>query len=290
MAAAGGATNRARKASGQKGPIARQRLPRGGNRTPGLTPATEALSASTCTGASTDGTFSAATPNAMSPGVGGRRPPQPRSGNRSIASRSTVRRPAVREAGDRGRHRAAVRLRARELDGAARRRRTAAERAAAGGDDRAAGPDPYGPALAMAGGSAPEAVPPTFAELWAAIEAYRIWNESWPKTGRQNEDRMGGRTRIAVRIGPSMIDTVSWFFNAGLDDILHEMLHDARRACAPRVDIVTGEALGISDDGCRLDDQGTLLAFGGRRWDAATTSAEDARHGMLLTGAAAVDD
>ena len=176
-------------------------------------------------------------------------------------------------------------LTARLVDAA--RPRSAPPRAATTGQPD---PTPYGPALAMAGGSAPEAVPPGFAELWAAIEAYRIWNESWPKTGRQNEDRMGGRTRIAVRIGPSAIDTVSWFFNAGVDDILHEMLHNARSACAPRVDIVTGEALGISDDGCRLDDPGTLLAFGGRRWDAATTSAEDGRHGMLLTGAAAVDD
>lgn len=112
----------------------------------------------------------------------------------------------------------------------------AQESAAAGGDEGAAGPDPYGSALAMAGGSASEAVTAGSTELRAVIDAHRIWNESWPKTDRQNEDRMGGRTRIAVRIGPAAIYTVYWFFNAGLDHVLHEMLHNARRACAMRVD------------------------------------------------------
>ena len=60
----------------------------------------------------------------------------------------------------------------------------------------------------------------------------------------------------AARIDPAVIDTVDWFFNG--DGILHEMLHDARRAGATRVDIVrTGEALPISDDERRLGDPDT---------------------------------
>ena len=46
---------------------------------------------------------------------------------------------------------------------------------------------------------------------------------------------------------------------------------------AASVDIVAGDALEISDDACCLDDPDTLLAFGGTRWGAASTSAEDRR-------------
>ena len=122
----------------------------------------------TCTGAPTNGTASAATLNATSPTSGAAGHHNRGRGPRSILSRSTVRRPAVREAGDRRPHRAAVRRRARGFEGAAGRCRTAVPRGGPGRGERrrrrrrqgSRTRPTYGPALTLAGGSAPEAGPP----------------------------------------------------------------------------------------------------------------------------------
>ena len=85
------------------------------------------------------------------------------------------------------------------------------------------------------------------------VEAHRIWDGHWPQRSPER----------------------------GLDDILHEMLHNARSGCAPRVDIV--QAPGIRDDGWLLDDPDSVLAFGGRRWGAARRSADDGNYGRRAT-------
>ena len=81
---------------------------------------------------------------------------------------------------------------------------------------------------------------------------------------------------IRARIEESAIARVSRFFDAGDRQIVNEVLQNARRAGATRVDVrMDDEHVAVTDDGRGIADPQALLAFGGSAWDEATARAED---------------
>lgn len=82
--------------------------------------------------------------------------------------------------------------------------------------------------------------------------------------------------RIRAHIDPTAISKVSRFFDSSTQQIVNEMLQNARRARASTVDIDVGPTrMTITDDGRGIPDPRTLLAFGQSGWDEKTTRNED---------------
>ena len=73
---------------------------------------------------------------------------------------------------------------------------------------------------------------------------------------------------IKASIHQDAINRVSQFFNATTTDILNELLQNARRSGASRVDLTTQEGrITLSDDGHGIKEPSTILAFGQSEWD-----------------------
>lgn len=81
---------------------------------------------------------------------------------------------------------------------------------------------------------------------------------------------------IRAEIHGDAISRVSAFFNASLPQTLDEILQNARRAGATKVDITTtaGGVMTITDDGRGIENPDALLAFGLSDWDTDTDQRE----------------
>ena len=72
---------------------------------------------------------------------------------------------------------------------------------------------------------------------------------------------------ITATIDPAAITRVSRFFDASDRQIIHEMLQNARRAGATRVDVRTGSGrVSMTDNGRGIADPQTLLSLGTSGW------------------------
>ncbi len=85
---------------------------------------------------------------------------------------------------------------------------------------------------------------------------------------------------IRPTVSPEAIEKVTRIFNGSLSDILNELLQNARRAGATRIDIDlsggdTAPLLTISDNGSGISDPATLLSLGQSDWSSPTTQSED---------------
>ena len=81
---------------------------------------------------------------------------------------------------------------------------------------------------------------------------------------------------IQATIHQDAINRVSAFFNASTEDILNELLQNARRSGATTVDISTeGAEISVSDNGDGIGNPETILAFGQSGWDENTTRREN---------------
>ena len=80
---------------------------------------------------------------------------------------------------------------------------------------------------------------------------------------------------IQASIHQDALSRVPSFFNATIREILNELLQNARRAGATRVEIATTrESMTVADDGQGMPDPRALLAFGQSGWDETTTMNE----------------
>ena len=83
-------------------------------------------------------------------------------------------------------------------------------------------------------------------------------------------------TTITASIDPDALDKTSRFFNASLQDILTELLQNARRAGAATVTVTQSlTEITVADDGGGIDQPDNLLAFGGSGWARTIASLED---------------
>lgn len=85
---------------------------------------------------------------------------------------------------------------------------------------------------------------------------------------------------IQTAVGQSLVHKVSRLFNGSLSDVLTELLQNARRAGASRVDIDTYDLAGhptliVRDDGSGIDDPAKLVTLGESGWDDAIADRED---------------
>ena len=81
---------------------------------------------------------------------------------------------------------------------------------------------------------------------------------------------------ISAAIDPAAISKVSRFFDASDRQIIDEMLQNARRAGATRVDVeIADDQVTMTDDGRGIADPQTLLAFGKSGWNQGVRSSED---------------
>lgn len=85
-----------------------------------------------------------------------------------------------------------------------------------------------------------------------------------------------------AQVAAEAIEKVGRLFNASIDDILNELLQNARRAGAAKVlidqieDPRFGPAIRIIDDGAGLDDPRSLFSLGKSEWSKALSQSEDA--------------
>ena len=80
---------------------------------------------------------------------------------------------------------------------------------------------------------------------------------------------------IQASIHQDAINRVSQFFNATTPDILNELLQNARRSGASRIEITAGDGrVTITDDGHGIKDPAAILAFGQTEWEKKTTLSE----------------
>ncbi len=83
-------------------------------------------------------------------------------------------------------------------------------------------------------------------------------------------------------VSDEAMSKVSGLFNASPDDILNELLQNARRSGARRIrvdqreDSERGPVICVSDDGPRLDDPRSLFTLGRSAWEAQVIEEEDA--------------
>ena len=83
--------------------------------------------------------------------------------------------------------------------------------------------------------------------------------------------------RIRASIDARALKRVTNFFNGTALDIMTELLQNARRAGATRIDVqTTREGFRVTDNGRGIADPAVLLRFGGSEWNAATVEREDA--------------
>ena len=98
-------------------------------------------------------------------------------------------------------------------------------------------------------------------------------------------DRSHLPATIRARVHDGAIDRVSRFFNASVADAAAELIQNARRSGATRLDVATeavpeaeacgGTVVTVTDDGFGIADPAVLLSFGESGWDAATAKRED---------------
>ena len=94
-------------------------------------------------------------------------------------------------------------------------------------------------------------------------------------------DRSHFPTTIRARVHDGAIDRVTRFFANSLADSFVEILQNARRSGATRLDVATepnpegGVTVTVTDDGAGIADPAVLLSFGESGWDAATAQRED---------------
>jgi hypothetical protein len=85
-----------------------------------------------------------------------------------------------------------------------------------------------------------------------------------------------------AQVAPEAIDKVGRLFNASIDDILGELLQNARRAGASRVSIDQiedprfGQAIRIADNGAGIADPRSFFSLGHSDWPEALSRSEDA--------------
>ncbi len=85
-----------------------------------------------------------------------------------------------------------------------------------------------------------------------------------------------------AHVATEAIEKVGRLFNASIDDILNELLQNARRAGAAKVlidqieDPRLGPAIRIADDGAGLDDPRSLFSLGRSEWSKSLSQSEDA--------------
>ena len=83
--------------------------------------------------------------------------------------------------------------------------------------------------------------------------------------------------RIRASIDARALKRVTNFFNGTALDIMTELLQNARRAGATRIDVeTTRQGFTVIDDGRGIADPAVLLRFGGSEWDGGTIVREDA--------------
>lgn len=87
-------------------------------------------------------------------------------------------------------------------------------------------------------------------------------------------------TQIQPAVGQALITKVSRLFNGTMTDVLNEMLQNARRAGARRIDIDLGEYEGghmliITDDGAGIDDPTSFVTLGHSGWNEDIARRED---------------
>ena len=86
---------------------------------------------------------------------------------------------------------------------------------------------------------------------------------------------------IRARVHDGAIDRVTRFFNDSASDAFVELIQNARRGGASRLDVVTeaipagGIRVTVTDDGRGIADPAVLLSFGESGWDAETAERED---------------
>lgn len=85
---------------------------------------------------------------------------------------------------------------------------------------------------------------------------------------------------IQTAVGQSMISRVTRLFNNSVQDVLTELLQNARRAGATRVDIDSFDladqpTLVIRDNGTGIDDPAKLVTLGDSGWNQEIAHRED---------------
>ena len=83
-----------------------------------------------------------------------------------------------------------------------------------------------------------------------------------------------------AQVSPTILEKAPRFFNGTFSDIFNELLQNARRAGATRVDIQTidtpnGQSVRVRDDGEGIRDPKTVLSLGGSDWQEGIQQAED---------------
>ena len=88
---------------------------------------------------------------------------------------------------------------------------------------------------------------------------------------------------IQARMDPAAVRRVTRMYNAGVRDVLAELLQNARRSGAGSVRVTIRPAddpersvVAIEDDGCGVRDPQDLLSFGANGWRSGVTRREDA--------------
>ena len=80
---------------------------------------------------------------------------------------------------------------------------------------------------------------------------------------------------IRATIHQDAINRVAGFFNATPQDILNELLQNARRSGATQIDITTeDDRVTLADDGAGIPDAAVILAFGQTGWEEKTAQNE----------------
>ena len=86
--------------------------------------------------------------------------------------------------------------------------------------------------------------------------------------------------RIRASIDDRALKRVTSFFNGTALDIMTELLQNARRAGATRIDVeTTRQGFTVADNGRGIADPAVLLRFGGSEWDGGTIVREERRPG-----------
>lgn len=93
---------------------------------------------------------------------------------------------------------------------------------------------------------------------------------------------MSSHFSFNAQVSPEAIEKVGRLFNALIDDILNELLQNARRAGATKVvidqgdDLRFGRAIIVADNGQGIADPRSLFSLGHSAWSEALTQSEDA--------------
>ncbi|MBE9109315.1 sensor histidine kinase [Nodosilinea sp. LEGE 07298] len=85
---------------------------------------------------------------------------------------------------------------------------------------------------------------------------------------------------VQAKVNDSVLDRVSRLYSASVEDILHELLQNARRANASRIELTTAAVDGqtlltVADDGKGVADPALLLSLGESQWQRQEVLAED---------------